>query len=873
MKYTLSLFFFVTLFSGQSFGQEKYHIDSSPNPWEDGKDGYVCLQLSITNATSLLPTEFLKLKSFSIFNVPFQIDLKTSGKFSTSTKGTEQISITTSTGTREVLFVMNADFPKEEISRSWALPTPLNILNEPERAFVKLIYADGETDEMIPVNADFKCYGISHGRALYSVTAQKDKTISKMIFVDKMRNAKFQILAATANKRLMPRVSPPNNNNLWYPAVKKVHLNDAEFVFDTSNGFSWKGIESKMLPERIDLNRQPVFMMVCDGVNLPSTEWKLNNYKLLENAAIYTVTFQKNGYNLKAVVKTSKTSKNELTMSMEVINLGNNKVNGQLIFPIISNLKIGSTEETWYAYARNGLIVNKINCSYHDYLGSEKPLQFDGIFNPSAGVGLGIFPRDTSDFFRWYNFSKDDNGVNYALEYTPVAKNNNETWKSVPVALAIIPGDWKDQYSNYKSWLSTWYYKTTPVLEWFKQTFSFAYYDNNPKGNHDFTNATTDFITRFGNLDYLHIFGWANTEKFGHWGDYSHYESVGGKQEFTANIKKFQTEKNVPVGLYLDGYLMTDKAEKLSLIQKNNWAIKQADGKPFRDYNSFVLCPYVKEWRGFLIERYKEVHKITGAKGLYCDELGMSLRSRVCYDNTHGHEVPAYMTAGENLMMKELKAALPDVAIYNEFGGTDVMTQHNDGGLTYITSWNSYSPEFFNVTGNVPYNEIAPFYLDLRRFTFPDFKTFDVIMTQTPWRNGNWSLMKFPFFNGNSYFHRIDDGKNADPEALAMLKKIRFIQNKYKLAFSSSDVEPLLETFFKNTFVNRFSVSDASVYTVYNANFRKVNDVIFKVKHKSNVTYKDIWNNKPVTIIKTEDEYDYLSFEIAPRDIACIVVE
>ena len=872
MKSIFTSILFSLLFSAQSYGQENHHIDFSPSRWEDNKDGYVCLQLPKTNFTATLPAEFLKLKSFSIFNIPFHIEPATAGKFATTTKGIEQISIDLPTGTREVLFVMVADFPIEEISRSWALPTPLNLLNEPERAFVKLIYNDGEIDGMIPVNADFKCYGISHGRALYSVTAQKGKTISKMIFVDNMRNAKFQILAVTANKRLMPRIIPPNDN-LWYPEVKKVPLSKVDFVFDTNNGFSWKGIESKMLPNKIDLNQQPVFMMVCEGVNIPSTEWKLGNYKLLENAAIYTITYQEKGYNLKAILKTFKTSKSEITMSMEVINLGNNKVNGQLIFPIISNLKIGNAEETWYAYARNGLIINKINCSYHDYLGSEKPLQFDGIFNPSMGVGLGIFPRDTTDFFRWYNFSKDNDGVNYAIEYTPVAKSQNEIWKSIPVALAIISGDWKEQYQNYKNWLYTWYRKSTPILDWFKQTFSFAYHDNDPKSNHDFTNAAMDFKTRFGNLDYFHIFGWANTEKFGHWGDYSHYESVGGKTAFAKKINTFQTEKSIPVGLYLDGYLMTDKAEKLSLTQKNNWAIKQADGKPFRDYNSYVLCPYVKEWRNFIIERFKEVYKITGAKGLYCDELGMSLRSRVCYDNTHGHEIPAYMTTGENLMMMELKAALPDVAIYNEFGGTDVMTQYNDGGLTYITSWNSYSPEFFNVTGNVPYSEIAPFYLDLRRFTFPDFKTFDVIMTQTPWRNGNWSLLKFPFFNGNSYFHRTDDGKNADPEAVAMFKKIRFIQDKYKLVFSSNNVEPLLETLFKNTFVNRFSSANASVYTVYNANFRKVNDVIIKVKHRSGVTYKDIWNNKPVKIVKIEDGFDYLSFEITPRDMACIVME
>ena len=56
------------------------------------------------------------------------------------------------------------------------------------------------------------------------------------------------------------------------------------------------------------------------------------------------------------------------------------------------------------------------------------------------GVALGIFPRDTINFFRWYNFSKTDKGVNCALEFVEEEKAKDEVKSTIPVALSVIPG-------------------------------------------------------------------------------------------------------------------------------------------------------------------------------------------------------------------------------------------------------------------------------------------------------------------------------------------------------------------------------------------------------------------------------------------------
>lgn len=870
MKYIV-LFFTALLTVLTCFSQVPYRIDNYNEPWEEGRDGYFSIDLLPSNRSLKAPEEINGLGYFSIFNVPFKTDTLNIGQFGTTIEGTEEITLSTPAGTTEILFVLFADFPKEELHRSWALETPLNVLYEPERLIIELQYSDNSIEQMLPVNADYNRYGITHGRALYSVCATKGKTISCMTFKDKMRNASFQIVAATANTRLLPRISPPDLGSWWYPAVTKCDESGANFIFSQARGLAWDRITSDMLPNDMQLNGQPVFILRLEGRILPSTEWNVIEKQRDGDTDIYTAIYQDNGKNLEARFSVKRTKSNAVELSLDLINKGKEEANSQLFFPVVSEMSIGSVSETWYAYARNGLIVNKDPCSYHDYLGSEKPIQFDGIFSPAAGVGLGIYPLDTTDVFRWYNFSKDHSGVNYALEYTPTTTKTGESWESIPVKFAVIPGDWKEQYSEYKSWLKTWYKKSTPVLPWFKDVFAFTYYDIEPEDGVDLLKGITEFKNRYGYVDYLHIFGWANTEEYGHWGDYNHFGSVGGKQKFRASIKHIQDKLNIPVGLYLDGYLMTDQAELLSKETKEKWAIKDEQGRFVRSYEAYNECLYVQEWRDYLISRYQYVKKELGVKGTYCDELGMSLRSRVCSDTSHGHPKNTYMLQGENMMMRDLKSTFPETAIYNEFGGTDVGTQFTDGGFSYITSWNYYSPEFFNTTGNVPYDQIAPQYLDLRRFTFPDMKTFDVILTQTPWQNGNWSLGKMPFFNGNAYFHRVDVGSDGDPEAVAMFKKIRELQNRYKKEFTSHNIEPLISTLTPNIFANRFSSEKRDVYTVFNANYKTVNGGHLEVSYQPGSLYTDVWNDKNIEILGVRDGKALLNIKMNPRAVICIV--
>lgn len=441
--------------------------------------------------------------------------------------------------------------------------------------------------------------------------------------------------------------------------------------------------------------------------------------------------------------------------------------------------------------------------------------------------------------------------------------------------MAVVPGDWKDQFAVYMEWLSTWYKPYVPRLPWFQNVFAFVIDNAYKPKNPDLVAHAKEFKERWGVLDYYHIWGWSYTgtmDSGSWWGDYSHFENLGGKKQLKKTVKTFQEDLKVPFALYVEAYLMSVNATDVADSLKVKWAIKDSNGVPIKPYSSYSMCLYNKDWRNYLKNVYLRLEKDFGLDGIYNDETGMSMRSRVCYDRNHGHPVPYYQAQSEISMLKELKAALPEVAIYPELGATDVLCQYADGSFGYTTFWGGNTPRGWgNFDAHPSYNVVAPHYLHLRRFACPDFKTFELNMFETPWRNGNWYIAKFPFFNGNCYYHRFDDGVDADQEAFDLFKKIRMLQEKYKKEFSSMDVEPMLRTEMNDIFINRFSSGQNDVYTVYNAGFRTQKGQMIILDKAEGSTFVNEWSNGKITTVDLPDNKVGISFEMDPRSVFCFV--
>ncbi len=846
--------------------------------WPDEQYGLSSVRLPKLDKKLNWPAELKGFKNISLYDFPF--DLDSASIFGTGYEEIGNVQLSLPKAVKEVFLLLYADFPLEERTGFEQNFMPLDVLDQPERILFELKYNDGSVEKLIPINHEKQVYGITRGRGLYSLKAPAGKSITSVTFHDKMTNASFLIAGASVNFK-QTKIADPLIQSIWYPAVKKVANAPVEFGLNKKEGLSWGKLRSAMLPKEIDLSASPIFRIVIDGDEIPSTMWKVIGEQKKGNITTYNLSYIKNDIKLAARLIAERTRTNEIELKLNVTNTSIKEVTGTLFFPVVEGMSIDNVDDTWYAYARDGLVLNKIPCNWRDYLGSEKPMQYDGIFNPAKGVGVAFLPRDTTDVFRWYNLSKNDKGVNYSLEFPPMDVKQGESFKSITWAMAVVAGDWKDQFKLYKNWVKTWYKPFVPRLPWFQKVFAFVVENASTvldgTKNPDMVAHAKAYKDRWGALDYFHVWGWCYTGTMdsGSWfGDYTNFENVGGKEKLLKTVKTFQDDLKVPFAVYLDAYLISINSTEVSDSLQQVWSIKDPNGIPVKPYASFSACLYVKEWRDYLKNVYIRMEKDFGFKGLYYDETGMNLRTRVCYDKKHGHGVPYYQADAEREILKELKMIMPKVAIYPELGATDVFAQYGDGSFGYTTFWGGIPPRGWgNFDAHPSYNVVAPHYLHLRRFVTPDFKTFELNMFNCPWRNGNWYMLKFPFFNGNSYYHRWDDGVDADQEAVDHFKKIRILQEKYKNEFSSMTVEPMLQTESRDIFVNKFSSEKNDVYTVYNAGFRTQKGQMIILDKIKGATVISEWTNDKITTVDLPNNKVGISFEIDPRGVACFVVK
>ena len=163
------------------------------------------------------------------------------------------------------------------------------------------------------------------------------------------------------------------------------------------------------------------------------------------------------GLALKALLECQADGPQGARLTLNLSNAGPQAVTGTLFFPTLTRLSLGDPSETWCFCGRRGGVISREACEMRDPIGEAHALQVDGFFNPSLGAGVCLMPRDLQGVFRWYRVGKDAQGGNYALEFLPQTVAADESWQCVPTVVAVVPGDWRDQFQAYLSWVKTWY--------------------------------------------------------------------------------------------------------------------------------------------------------------------------------------------------------------------------------------------------------------------------------------------------------------------------------------------------------------------------------------------------------------------------------
>jgi hypothetical protein len=315
----------------------------------------------------------------------------------------------------------------------------------------------------------------------------------------------------------------------------------------------------------------------------------------------------------------------------------------------------------------------------------------------------------------------------------------------------------------------------------------------------------------------------------------------------------------VPVGLYIEGYLV-DPQSDLGKAHGKDWQLLGPKGEPYTYFApSFNLCAWVEAWQEYLAATYRRARAETGAVGFYIDEYGFSGPGHLCYNPGHGHPIPVSLVAGERRMTQRVREAVgPDAVVYTEESPTDVNSQYQDGSFTYNIS--------------CARDEWSPSHVNLYRFAFPSFKTIEIITCDHP-LGSNVEAVKRILFNGEAIWLEGIRDRWFAPETRAAITRMHTVLRANRECFAGDWPTPLVPTLVEGVYANAFAQRQdgrgKTCWTVYNTNYRTVRTDLLQVPHLAGATYREELSGKALTP-RRQGETAVLALELGPRDVAVI---
>lgn len=855
-------------------------------PWQPGDRGFTPLSLQVTGGR---PSPFLRSRleledwfgaaELTVAGVPFQVPTDPAGLSMTSLGDFDQLRLAVPAGARELyLLTAAAAPPTEPWGIDWANPRPQEVLDVPEKVYYEIEYASGPPDQVLPLDAVTGRWGMKCGLSVNVVHPDPTRQMVAVILRDGMQTASFGIVGATMLTE-EPRLAEPSWESLAYPeppvaplaGCRPATARDGEPTvnagllqarFATEGGLTWRDLTVSGLPGALTCAEGPLFEVRVGGKLLPAEDWRLVD--IASTGAARTFRLVNAPAKLSAAIEVSSGQRDELLLAMTLANEGPDPLKATVHFPVLRGVALGNAADTWYLYGKRGGVINSAPGRWRDPLGERHPLQMDGFFNPESGLALACLTHDTVAQHHFLNLAKSDAGGEWAPEYVDRNLAPGATFTTTEVALVLREGDWRAIFAAYREWLGTWFRPAVPRQKWFTESFAISSSNNHydaapdPQVRGDVQHLVDHYRQYIGLCDRVHLFGWGASKTYGDWGDYDHYDELGGLGYFRDNIRTVQ-DQGVAVSLYLDGYLSSAKGRNVG-DRAEEWAMRHPDGSPqfIPQYEAFNECLYLKDWRDYIVAACARVQRETGCQVLYIDEIGATDGRWICHAPDHGHNAPEIPYAGEVALMKAIREAVdPSVPLYTEYTPAEVTRQYQDGSISYQALW------------SVDMESLAPHFIDLPRFAFPDFKQFHITYYVNT-RAGNWWLLKFPFFNGEVYRVGEPNLPGMDPPSLAFQKRAIEVQCAHREAFGSDDVEPLVETLQPGIFANRFSAANETVWTLYNANGRGVRGGVLRVKHVAGAEYEDAWRGERLQPRITGNMAE-IALEIGPKAVGCVV--
>jgi len=788
----------------------------------------------------------------------------------------------------ELHFIMAAKLPSRDEPGFGGVP--MHRITQVERFIARIEYADGTREEQFPVLRSQQAHAVARGLHVYSLALDGAKALRRVSLVDGMRRGAFGLVAATLGHKpghatramtLRPAITPPPLRPAG-PRPPKYERRDDQLRFDTadlslvldvSHGLRVEKVEAHALPgAALTIQPGPLFRLQTEDLKLTSEDFVVRRVRRAtrETGPVEIELVHEPAQppvRVTVWIDPSAGQAPELKLWARCDIGGRDHKQTKFIFPELQGIRIGEApEDTWYWMPRRGALINNVPIGQREPYSGRMPMQIIGSFGPKQGIGLYMMTMGDTQHPRYYHVQKSQGTVRLAVEYEPCRDG-----EQLPTAvIGCTQGDWHAQLQRYRAWVDTWYEPAAPRKSWFREVFNFRQQFLHfalPAKSGMFDPETKRFrlleVVRedaeaFGGVDYLHLFDWGWDPVHGRCGDYVPWDYLGAPEEFSRAIAQVK-QSGVPVGLYIEGYLVDPQSE-LGKQQGESWQLLDAQGNPYPYFKpSFNMCSWVKQWQDYLADTYARAQRQTGAVGFYIDEYGFADPNHMCYNQTHEHPIPATPVHGELQMTKAVREGLgPEAAIYTEESPVDVNSQYQDGSFTYAISQAQ--------------DDWSAHHLNLYRFAFPTFKTIEIIVCDKP-LGTNVEALKRILFNGEAIWLEGISDKWFAPQTRAYIARMHRVLRANRECFAGDWPTPLVPTLYDGIYANRFQQradgNASTCWTVYNTTFRTAKGELMQVRHSPGATYRDEMTGEPV-VVRTEGQQGTLSLSIGPRDVAVI---
>lgn len=831
----------------------------------------LCNENVRTLAERLGLREWISHTQAAISGVPFALLHDDRSTASTSADKPSELSIPLSDRPCSELFFLLGAFPDP------GKDMPLE--GEPHLFSVELTYSDGTVDSRIPARLSGG-FGLARGVHVYAVAAQKDKKIRSVSIRDNARGVAIALVALTVG--LDTRVAPQAHDEAFVrpepyatpdgPGFRRWSITTDDRVLELRDGHLLTTITLKPgIRFAVDSGRSAPGISAFGSlwsVRAGEREYGSHDFVATDVRTIgsrVTIKFaDRHGRGMTGELSLDTRSPGLLRMTLSL--RSRESTGCTVTFPTLENIADSRGADVWYCFPRRGSVVANSPIALREPYSGLMPLQFADVYGSSGGVYLRTEDLDTT--YRYFILQTDYRRVFVGCEYMEGSIGPEAEFRSVPSAIGFHAGDWHAALDAYKEWVGTWYRPDAPRKDWFRRVFNFRqqfpFRRYVPGGERYFDPATCEYSfdegieadrELFGGIDYLHLFDWGASSKYGRCGDYEPWDEIGGVDAFRDAVAKTQ-DAGVPVGLYIEGYLV-DPQSKVGQAHGKEWELRDREGRPYPYFApSMNMCSAVKPWQDYLASVYRRVRSQTGAMGYYCDEMGFADPWHFCYSEEHGHPVPEPPSRGQRELLRKVRKAIgPEAVLYTEETPPDAITQHLDGSFSYV-----YSPAVVR--------QWCDSHVNMTRFALPDFKTIQIINCDRP-LGDHLTAVRRIFFNGEAIWLE-GPAEWFSPEVLEYIRRMHSVMREYADCFTSMSPVPLIPTGHPKVFANQFPGEGRTLWTLFNASYSTVRGEILAVKHVPGAVYYDPWNE---TFLEPSIYGDValIFAELGPRGTGCVV--